>query len=89
MSQTFVRRPDLHAVDMDGEIVMMGIDQGQYFGMREVAATVWRTLAEPTTIDELVAVVVAEYDVAPEQCRPDLESFVNHLAEQSLVTTVS
>lgn len=83
---TYVRRSDLHAVDMDGEIVMMGVDQGQYFGLRDVAASLWRALAEPCTVDELVAAVVAEYDVAPEQCRPDVESFVAHLVEQSLVT---
>lgn len=82
---TYVRRPGLHAVEMDGELVMMGQDQGEYYGLREVAASIWQHLAEPRTTDELCALVAQEYDVTATACRADVEAFVDELVAKSLV----
>lgn len=84
---TFVRRPDLHAVEMDGELVMMGQEQGKYFGMRDVAATIWKALDEPRTLADLVDLVSAEYTVEPETCRGDIVAFLDELLEHKMVTT--
>ncbi|MFL6106517.1 MAG: PqqD family peptide modification chaperone, partial [Marmoricola sp.] len=45
----YIRRPTLHAVEMDGELVMMGQEQGEYYGLRDVAASIWNHLAEQRT----------------------------------------
>lgn len=83
---TYLRRPELHAVEMDGELVMMGQEQGEYYGLRNVAASLWTHLAEPRTLEELVELVTAEYDVAPETCRPDIVTFLDELVAKELVT---
>lgn len=82
---TYVRRPGLHAVEMDGELVMMGQDQGEYYGLRDVAASIWQHLAEPRTTDELCALVAEEYDVTAAACRHDVVAFVDELVAKSLV----
>lgn len=84
---TFVRRPDLHAVEMDGELVMMGQEQGKYFGMRDVAATIWKALDQPRTLSDLVDLVSTEYTVEPETCRSDIVAFLDDLIEHKMVTT--
>lgn len=84
-TRRFSRRPDLTAVAMDGELVMMGLDQGEYFGMRGVAATIWEHLAEPRTLDELCGLVSQEYDTTSNACRPDVEAFVDDLVTRQLV----
>jgi hypothetical protein len=84
---TYVRRPELHAVEMDGELVMMGQEQGEYYGLRDVAASLWQHLAEPRTLEDLVALVSDEYTVEPKTCRPDIEAFLAELTEKNLVTT--
>ena len=83
---TYLRRPELHAVEMDGELVIMGQEQGEYYGLRNVAASLWTHLAEPRTLEELVELVTAEYDVAPETCRPDIVTFLDELVAKELVT---
>jgi hypothetical protein len=85
MTTSYVRRPRLHAVEMDGELVMMGQEQGEYYGLRDVAASIWRHLAEPRTTDELCALVAEEYDVSPEHCRDDVRAFVDELVDKDLV----
>ena len=83
---TYLRRPELHAVEMDGELVMMGQEQGEYYGLRDVAASIWNHLAEPHTVEELVALVSAEWNVTDEVCRPDIVAFLDDLSTRHLVT---
>lgn len=83
---TYLRRPELQAVEMDGELVMMGQEQGEYYGLRNVAASLWMHLAEPRTLEELVARVTEEYDVTPEVCRPDIVTFLEELVAKDLLT---
>lgn len=82
---TFVRRPGLHAVEMDGELVMMGHEQGEYYGLKDVAASLWEHLAEPHTTEELCARVADEYDVTADACRADVVAFLDELAGKDLI----
>lgn len=83
---TYLRRPELNAVEMDGELVMMGQEQGEYYGLRNVAASIWTHLAEPRTLEDLVDLVSAEYDVAPDSCRGDITTFLDELVAKRLVS---
>jgi hypothetical protein len=85
----YVRKPGLHAVEMDGELVMMGQEQGEYYGLRDVAASIWQHLAEPRTADELCALVAEEYDVTADACRDDVASFIDELAGKQLIEPAS
>jgi hypothetical protein len=87
-SVTYVRKPGLHAVEMDGELVMMGQEQGEYFGLRDVAASIWQHLAEPRTTEELCALVAVEYDVTADACRDDVAAFLDELAGKDLIHAV-
>lgn len=83
---TYLRRPELNAVEMDGELVMMGQEQGEYYGLRNVAASIWAHLAEPRTLEDLVRLVSEEYDVQPDTCRPDIVRFIDELVGKRLVS---
>jgi hypothetical protein len=82
---SYVRRPGLHAVEMDGELVMMGQDQGEYYGLRDVAASIWQHLAEPRTTDEVCVLVAEEYAVTAAACRADVAGFLAELRAKGLV----
>jgi hypothetical protein len=86
---TYVRRPGLNAVEMDGELVMMGRDQGEYYGLRAVAASIWEHLSEPRTTDELCALVAEEYDVTEDGCRADVVAFLDELLGKELVESIA
>lgn len=86
MTLTYVRRTDLRAVEMDGELVMMGAEQGEYYGLKDVAASLWHHLAEPRTLDDLCALVAKEYDVTADDCRADVETFLADLLDKKLVS---
>lgn len=80
-----VRAPGLDAVDMDGELVMMGLEQGEYYALRGSAASLWQHLAEPRTVDDLCGLLAQEYDVAAIDCRADVAAFLADALGRGLV----
>lgn len=81
----WVRDDSLQAVEMNGEFVMMGVDQGEYYAVKGVAAALWRHLAEPRDLDTLCVLVAEEFDVTPEACRDDVAAFVDQLGAKGMV----
>lgn len=87
MTDRFVRKSDLVAADMDGETVMMSVENGRYYGISGVGSVIWTALAEPTDIRTLIQDVCAQYDIAEDICRQDVERFVSDLLEHGLITS--
>lgn len=83
--QRWVRAAELNAVEMDGEFVMMGVEQGEYYALRGVAAALWRHLAEPRELEELCRLVAEEFEVTPDGCRADVAAFLEELRSQQMV----
>lgn len=67
------------------ETVMLDVDQGRYFGVSEIGKVIWETVAEPTSVDDLVAVLLERYEVDEETCRREVISFLNELTDQGLL----
>ena len=44
-----VRDPDMIAAEMDGDLVMMSIERGEYFGVGGVGPRLWELLEAPWT----------------------------------------
>ena len=82
---SYVRRPGLNAVEMDGELVMMGLEQGEYFGLRDVGASIWTHLDEARSLDELCTLVATEYAVTADDCRSDVAAFLDVLLAKKLI----
>lgn len=56
------RNPDLLTAEVDGEVVMMSVEQGVYYGLDDIGSDVWNRLAEPVTVASLLTGLQARYD---------------------------
>jgi hypothetical protein len=84
-----VRRVDnLLTADVDGELLMMSVEQGRYFNLNAVGSRIWELLAAPVTVDGLVEALTAEYDVEPAAVRQQVELFLAALRERGLLAAV-
>jgi hypothetical protein len=79
------RNPGLFAADMDGELVMMSVARGEYFGLGGIAPRLWALLETPTTPAALRARVLAEFEVDEETCRRDVDGFLAEMIAKELV----
>jgi len=82
--------PDVVWRDVDGEIVLLNVASGQYFGLDEVGSRVWMLLQQDgeagTPIGTLQERVVAEFDVDGPTALADLTALLQQLQDQQLVT---
>jgi hypothetical protein len=88
MTTLYRRTREVRAVSMDGELVMMGQEQGEYYGLRDVAASLWQHLDQPRSLDELCVLVSQEYDVTAADCRDDVQAFLDQLRAKDLLEVV-
>jgi hypothetical protein len=87
MATRLARNPELLSTDMDGETVMMSIEQGAYYGINSIGSRVWELLQEPLTLEAICEVIINEYEVEPAQCREDMLEFVGEMLVNNLVVT--
>lgn len=53
--------------------------------VNEVGVTLWNMLQEEVTMDELVAGILAEYDVSEEVARKDIQEFLDTLTQNGIL----
>lgn len=86
---TLIRQhPDQIAAEADGEVLMMHIESGNYFGLNEVASFIWNRLEQPSTVAELCDAVLADFDVERERCQADALEFLQGMVEDGLAQVV-
>ncbi len=82
--------PDVVWRDVDGEIVLLNVVTGQYFGLDEVGSRVWGLLQQDgdagASMETLRDRVVAEFDVDATVALSDLAALMQQLLDQQLIT---
>lgn len=71
--------------ELDGEAVLLSLDEGCYFGLDELGTRIWQLIEEDLDTQQVVEKIVEEYDVEPEQAQQDLDKFLDDLEESGLI----
>lgn len=79
------KQGDWLAAKVGDELVMMSAEKGNYIGLSDVGARIWELIATPQPLDTVCARLQEEYDVTPEACRAEVQSFLDELAKQGAV----
>lgn len=75
--------------EIDGEVVLMNINQGTYYGMNPVLSRIWKLIGEEQIqVSELCRKLTEEYDVSAEECAHDVLESLEKLREEQLIETV-
>lgn len=72
--------------DMDGEKVMLSIEKGKYYNLGLMGGVIWELIESPITGDEVVQILLAQYEVEQKECEEEVLYFLNHLKEEELIT---
>lgn len=79
------KRGDWLAAKVADELVMMSAERGNYLGLSEVGTRIWELVEVPRAIDDLCAQLITEFDVAPDVCRVEVETFLRELEEHGAI----
>ena len=71
--------------DIDDEIILMRLDNGELLSLADTAAAAWRLIDGSRDQDELVAALGAEFDADEELIARDVGELLHQLKEAGLV----
>ena len=71
--------------DLDDTIVMMDVDEGQYYELDPIGARVWNLLETGRSVADLCDVLASEFDVDPDTCRHDTLQFLEEANAMRIV----
>ena len=72
---------------IEGEAVILSLDTKAFRGLNPVGSRVWELIDGRRSVDEIVEVIVREFDVTHEQAAADVQAFVRELLDKGLVTS--
>jgi hypothetical protein len=79
------RSPTVVTAEVDGEIVMMSIEQGRYFGLDDIGSDIWKRIEPPCSFATLVDGLAAEYEADRATIAADVQSLLGRMVEQDVV----
>ncbi|MBN1791217.1 MAG: lasso peptide biosynthesis PqqD family chaperone [Bacteroidales bacterium] len=79
------RKSDLLFNQIDGEVVMLSIENSEYYGMDKVGSRIWELLEQPVSFKELVGKLIKEYEVSEKQCIEDTLAFLKKLKDKKIL----
>jgi hypothetical protein len=82
---TVVAAKDQVSSDLGGEVAILDLKAGVYYGLDAVGARIWSLIQEPRTVNEIRDILLEEYEVEPERCERDLLTLLRRLADEGLV----
>jgi hypothetical protein len=71
--------------DLDGEVVILNLKTGIYYGLNGVGSSIWYLIQHPKAISEIKDALIAQYKVEPDQCEKDLLALLDTLQDEGLV----
>ena len=79
------KQGDWLAAKVGDELVMMSAEKGNYIGLSDVGARIWELIETPQDVDAVCSQLQKEYDVTPEACRTEVETFLNELVKHGAI----
>ena len=79
------REEEVASKVIDGEAIIINLANGVYYSMDKVGALVWDLLQTGYSLDEVIAAVTGQYDVAREQAESNVRDLVQELVQENLV----
>lgn len=85
VDSTVVAAGDQVSTDLGGEVAILNLEAGEYFGLDEVGKRVWELVQEPRRVSGIRDALLEEYDVEPERCEWDVISLLQEMADEDLI----
>src|SRR5436305_8920051 len=77
-----VRSPRVMHETIEGEVILIALDTGTYYSLRESGADVWEAIGQGASEAEIVEVLSRRYEGSAEAMRSAVRELLGHLQEE-------
>ena len=86
---TCIRRMDgVLSAEIDGEVVVLGVERGRYYGLDEIGAEIWRRIEAPISVETLCDDLAALYSAQPGEILNDVIELLAQLQAEDVVEII-
>jgi hypothetical protein len=71
--------------EVAGEVVILHLQQGVYYGLNNVGARIWQLIQQPRTVDEVCDLIAQEFDAPKTQIERDVAALFDDLLSRGMV----
>ncbi|MCK9150758.1 PqqD family protein [Methanobacterium alcaliphilum] len=71
--------------DLEDEVVILGLDDGVYYGLNPVGAFIWNYIQGLVKVEDIKDAILEEYDVEKDVCEKDLLELLEDLLDKGLI----
>jgi len=75
--------------DLGGDVVILNVETGVYFGLDGSGGQIWRELVEHGSVEKTFQSLKQQFDVEPDELRRDLDALVNQFVQKRLVQLIA
>ena len=83
-----VKAPTTASRVIEGEAVILSMETKVLRGLNPVGSRIWELIDGQRSVEEIVGVIVKEFDVEPARADEDVRGFVQEVLDKGLVTPV-
>jgi hypothetical protein len=76
---------DQVSCDLGGEVAVLNLKTGTYYGLNPVGARIWSLIATPSSVTVVRDSIVAEYEVDQAECERDLFRIFEELVAAGVI----
>lgn len=88
ISDTVQQGSEQVSTEVDGDVVMMSIAQGHYFGLDDIGSHIWKLIEQPVSVENVCETLCDEYAVERATCERDVLDLLNDMLERELIKTL-
>ena len=70
-------------------LVMFSVEKGNYYGLNDIAAAIWKRIEAPVAVAALCADLQQVFDVPPQRCEAEVQGFLQKLEAKGLLRVVN
>ncbi len=90
MNPTWQVNNEVLSSKIDEEAILMSLEAESYFGLDPVGSRIWELLSkQPKTTDELIVLLMEEYEVNKTTCREHVQAFIDDLQANGLIKQIA
>ncbi|HUH98983.1 MAG TPA: PqqD family protein [Anaerolineales bacterium] len=84
-----IKRPDVVYETIDGETVIVNLENGVYYSLRNSGVDVWNLVEAGANLDELTDLIAGRYEASPEYIRKVIAELLTAFQQEGLVQVAS
>lgn len=85
MAVKYRRNKEIVFSNIEGEIAILNVSSGKYFGLNDIGSDIWGVLKQPKILDEIVQELQLIYEVDLSQCHSDIKNYIQELKDAGLI----